>query len=197
MLHRTTVITLGLVALVLGCEAQASSGSGEAQLRVAHLSPDAPAVDFCVAEHGTKDFTGPVLASNGAAAGLSYANVTKYIALPAAQYDVRLVAPGSSSCATPLGGLADFTNLPTLPSGANVTLAAEGLATLGATASFTLQAYVDDTSVDAGKAKLRFIHASPNPHPPSTSVREAERCFKRCSPTFRTAARRALRTVTS
>jgi hypothetical protein len=162
MLHRTTAITLGLVALVFGCEVPASSSSGDAQLRVAHLSPDAPAVDFCVAEHGTKDFTGPVLASNGAAAGLSYSNVTKYIALPAAQYDVRLVAPGSSSCATSLGGLADFTNLPALPSGANVTLAAEGLAGLGATPSFTLQAYVDDTSVDAGKAKLRFIHASPN-----------------------------------
>src|SRR5262249_51485887 len=101
------------------------------------------------------------LATNGGAAGLSYANVTKYISLPAAQYDVRLVAPGSSSCATPLGGLADFTNLPALPVGAYVTVAAEGLAALSGSTPVTLQAYVDDSSVDAGKAKLRFIHASP------------------------------------
>ena len=161
MLQRT-IMALGLGVLAFGCSAPTNTGSGEAQLRVAHLSPDAPPVDFCVAEHGSKNFTGPVLATNGAPAGLSYANVTKYIALPAAQYDVRLVAPGSSSCATPLGGLADFTNLPSLPAGANVTLAAEGLAAIGASPSFTLQAYVDDSSVDAGKAKLRFIHASPN-----------------------------------
>src|SRR5262249_40387155 len=131
-------------------------------LRVTHLSPDAPAVDFCVAAHGSKDFTGPVMATNGAAAGLSYSQVTKYIPLAAAQYDVRLVAPGSSSCATPLGGLADFTNLPALSAGGYFPVAAEGLAGIGSSPSFTLQAYVDDSSVDAGKAKLRFIHASPN-----------------------------------
>ena len=160
MLQRT-IIALGLAVFANGCTASTSTSSGEAQLRVAHLSPDAPAVDFCVAEHGTKNFTGPVLATNGAAAGLSYANVTKYIALPAAQYDVRLVPPGSASCATPLGGLADFTNLPALTEGAYVTIAAEGLASLGASTPFGLQAYVDDSSVDIGKAKLRFIHASP------------------------------------
>lgn len=160
MLQRT-IMALGLAVYALGCSAAPDTGSSDAQLRVAHLSPDAPAVDFCVAAHGTKTFTGPVLATSGAAAGLSYANVTKYIPLPAGQYDVRLVAPGSSSCSTPLGGLADFTNLPALPAGANVTVAAEGLVAIGSNPSFTLQAYVDDASVDAGKAKLRFIHASP------------------------------------
>jgi len=160
MLQRT-IMALGVAVSAFGCSAGTSSSSGEAQLRVAHLSPDAPAVDFCVAEHGTKNFTGPVMATNGAAAGLSYSNVTKYISLPAKQYDVRLVAPGSSSCTTPLGGLADFTNLPALSAGGYFTVAAEGLASLGASTPFTLQAYVDDSSVDVGKAKLRFIHASP------------------------------------
>ncbi len=159
MLHRTMVMGLGFAAFVYGCAAPTSSG--EARLRVAHLSPDAPAVDFCVAPHGTSDFTGPVLASNGVSAGLAYSNVTKYVALPPAQYDVRLVAPGSSNCATRLGGLADFTNLPALPNGANVTVAAEGLAALGSPTPFTLRAYVDDDEVDGSKAKLRFIHASP------------------------------------
>jgi hypothetical protein len=151
-----------LLALVTGCSASTGDDTGsQVQVRVAHLSPDAPTVDFCVAEHGTGDFTGPVLAQAGLAAGLAYGNVTKYLALPAAQYDVRLVAPGQADCKTPLGGLADFTSLPDIPDGASVTIAAEGLAAIGASTQLTLRAYVDDTTVDAGMAKLRFVHAAP------------------------------------
>jgi hypothetical protein len=157
-----TTWTCSLVVLAAGCGAvQGPGAGGQAEVRVAHLSPDAPAVDFCVAAHGSSKFTGPVLSGAGYAAGLSYGQVTAYLPLAAEQYDVRLVAPGQASCATPLGGLADFTDLPELPSGGNVTLAAEGLAELGASTPFTLQAYVDDATVAGGSAKLRFIHASP------------------------------------
>lgn len=159
MLHRAILIGSGFAAFVSACAAPTSSAVS--YLRVAHLSPDAPAVDFCIAPHGTGDFTGPVLASNAAPAGLSYGAVTKYVEVPAAQYDVRLVAPGSSGCATRLGGLADFTNLPALDAGAHVTVAAEGLAAFGSPTAFSLRAYLDDDTIDANKAKLRFIHASP------------------------------------
>ncbi|MFT3694560.1 MAG: DUF4397 domain-containing protein [Kofleriaceae bacterium] len=135
--------------------------TGTAHVRVAHLSPDAPAVDFCVASHGTNDFTGPILTQNGHLTGLPYANATKYFDLPADQYDVRIVAPNAPDCGTALGGLPDATNLPALADGVSATIAAEGLVAFGSPQAFTLKAYVDDTTVDATMAKLRFIHASP------------------------------------
>jgi hypothetical protein len=138
-----------------------SGPSAEAHVRVAHLSPDAPAVDFCLAAHGTTTFTGPVLASKGGSTGISYPSVTEYLAVPAGQYDVRIVAPGSTSCATSLASLPDFTDLPALPAGASATIAAEGDVTSGATNPFALKAYIDDATVASGKASLRFVHASP------------------------------------
>ena len=146
---------------LLGCPATVAPPSGNARVRVAHLSSDAPAVDFCLAPHGTETFTGPILATNGHATGLTYGNVTKYFDVEAIQYDVRIVAPGSADCATSLGGLPDFTDLPELPTDASATIAAEGLVAFGSTTPFMLKPYIDDAAVDTGKAKLRFVHASP------------------------------------
>ncbi|MEO8704914.1 MAG: DUF4397 domain-containing protein [Kofleriaceae bacterium] len=143
-----------------GCTAVTDEPITGARVRVAHLSPDAPAVDFCIAEAGSGEFAGPVLAGAGGLAGISYGKVTKYLDVPAAQYDVRLVAPGSTSCETALGGLADFTNLPALTDGATATIAATGNLAHGGD-PFALRAYIDDATVDAGQVKLRFIHASP------------------------------------
>jgi hypothetical protein len=147
-----------------------SSQDGVAHIRVAHLSPDAPNVDFCVAPHGSGDFTGPILTVNGHLTGLPYGNVTKYFDLDADQYDVRLVAPNAPDCATSLGGLPDFTNLPLLPAATSATIAAEGLVAFGSATPFALKAYIDDTSVEVGKAKLRFIHASPATPPVDVGV---------------------------
>ncbi len=137
------------------------AGKSGAHVRVAHLAPDAPAVDFCVAVHGTTSFIGPVLKGAGAAAGLSFGTVTKYLDVPAAQYDVRLVAPGSADCAKSLAGLPDIVNLPALGDGVSATLAAEGELATGAVKPFGITPYIDDSTVAAGKAKLRFVHASP------------------------------------
>jgi hypothetical protein len=130
-----------------------------ANVRVAHLSPGAPAVDFCLAPHGTTTWTGPVLAGLGVTTGLPYSNVTKYVAVGAQQYDVRIVTPGAT-CMT--GAVPDITNLPALPAGGSVTLAAIGELAPGdgGGAPFSLKAFIDDTSVASGKAKLRFVHAS-------------------------------------
>ncbi|MET0592663.1 MAG: DUF4397 domain-containing protein [Polyangiaceae bacterium] len=130
-----------------------------ANVRVAHRAPGAPAVDFCVAPHGTTTWTGPVLAGLGVTTGLPYSNVTKYVPLGAQQYDVRIVAPGAT-CMT--GLLPDVTNLPALPAGGSVTLAAIGEIAPGDAGGqpFALKAFIDDASVATGKAKLRFLHAS-------------------------------------
>jgi hypothetical protein len=153
--------TLGLVvSLAAGCMANGDKEAApSARVRVAHLSPGAPAVDFCLAPAGTGEYAGPVLAGAGAADGLEYGKVTKYLDVAAMQYDVRLVAPGSKDCAASLGGLPDVTNLPELTDGAIATIAAEGHVV--GTVPFAVKAYIDEGQVTFGKIKLRFIHASP------------------------------------
>ena len=160
MLRTTLRFALACTSLA-ACSPTTTDNGDSAHVRVAHLSPDAPAVDFCIAPHGSKTFAGPILATSGGSEGISYGNVTKYLDVDAQQYDVRLVAPGSADCSTPLGGLADFTDLPDLPPGASATIAAEGLVSITGGVPLKLAAYLDDDSVDVGKAKLRFVHASP------------------------------------
>lgn len=153
--------TTSLLFVLAACGPDVTGTAGTVHVRVAHLSPDAPNVDFCLAPHGTTAFAGPILSSNGHMTGLPYGHVTKYFDLPADQYDVRLVAPGLADCTQALGGLADFTNLPALDADQSATIAAEGLVAFGSTTPLVLEPYLDDTSVLAGKAKLRFVHASP------------------------------------
>ncbi len=155
------ISSLGLIASVslVGCMDEGATST--ARLRIAHLSPDAPAVDVCIAPHGTGAFSGPLLATAGAASGLSYGNVTKYLDVEAIQYDVRIVAPGSANCDQAVGGLADITDLPVLPDGASATVAAIGRLDASTSQPFRLAAFIDDAEVTFGKAKLRVIHAAP------------------------------------
>jgi hypothetical protein len=154
-------IAIGLFAIGCGdivMDDDVPSGDA-ARIRVAHLSPDAPAVDFCIAAHGTSAWIGPVMAGAGGPLGLSYGQVTKYLDVGATRYDVRLVAPASSDCAS--GLVPDFTELPELSAGITATIAATGNLMHGGAAQFTLRAFIDDVAIEPGKSKLRFIHASP------------------------------------
>jgi hypothetical protein len=83
----------------------------QAFLRVAHFSPGTPALDVCLAAHGTGLYAGPLLAlfaddaglaTDASAPGLSYAQVGAYIAVDPGTYDVRLVSAGASSCSSAL-----------------------------------------------------------------------------------------------
>src|SRR5688500_9820248 len=133
---RTLGLSLYMVAFGGCAEVTSSPTGGTARVRVAHLSPDAPAVDFCLAAAGSGEFAKPVLAGAGGITGLSYGHVTKYLEVAAGQYDVRLVAPSSADCATSLGGLPDITDLPTLGDGATATIAAIGKLAHGGTNEF-------------------------------------------------------------
>lgn len=134
-----------------------------ASVRVAHLSPDAPPVDFCVKGSSAATFTGPVLNSIlKVPAGLAYGNLTAYLPLPADKYTIRIVMPGQASCDKALANLPDVKDLP-VAADMSYTIAALGQLTPGATAKpFEIKAFADDNKVDAAKAKLRFIHASAN-----------------------------------
>lgn len=152
-------LAIGLFAVGCGDIVTEPDGSTLARVRVAHLSPDAPAVDVCLAAHGSDVWVGPVLAGAGGPLGLAYSQVTKYLDVEAMRYDVRLVAPGSADCSR--GLVADFTELPELTAGTSATIAATGNLVHGGAAQFTLRAFIDDAAIEPGQSKLRFIHASP------------------------------------
>ena len=126
-------------------------------LRVAHLSPDAPAVRVCVVP-AAGAFSAAILPVTPS---LTFRSVTGYLDVLPGSYKARIVAGAATTCATPLASLPDYT-LPALPRGTFATAAAVGrVAATGATA-FTVAPYVDLLATPAtGNAHLRFIHAAP------------------------------------
>lgn len=134
-----------------------------AQIRVAHLSPDAPAVDVCVFTASDMLVAGPVLKAAGDIDGLAYPDATGYVPLPAGSYKFRIVAPNAANCDTALAGLPDVGPL-TLEAGEAYTAAAVGSLTPPAGAqAFQVIALADNLGAPAsGKAHLRFIHAASN-----------------------------------
>jgi hypothetical protein len=139
------LLVLGLaVLLALALVAPAlAQGSGEAQVRVAHLSPDAPNVDVYV---------------NGepALANVPYTTVSGYLPLPAGTQQITVYATGDTS--TPV------IDAPVeLAAGGAYTVAAVGLVADG---SIMAQVYDDDLRApSAGNAKVRVVHASPDAGP--------------------------------
>jgi hypothetical protein len=170
-----------------------------ANMRIAHASPDAPAFDVCVAPHGTTSFHGPLVArlavSLGAGddagpAGVSFSQVSAYVALAPGRYDVRLVAAGASSCdpeaaldapideleasagdseggsaeaGTAAPALPDFVDLPALQPSTSATLLIAGdLTPAGADAPIGVTLLSDDEELAGGAASLRAINAVPS-----------------------------------
>lgn len=156
----------------------ADAGAANIRVRVAHLSPNAPAVDVCLRPASASGFAGvrPTLASNGVAAGLAYTQVTAYLTVPAGAYVARLVAPGSMNCDTALGGLPDV-NLPALTGGQVATVAAVGvLGAMGDTA-FRVVPFIDDLTAAPATSRIRFIHAAPGVPAVDVGILEASNAF--------------------
>ena len=130
----TAAAPLALVAC--SSESPASPSAGTAQVRVAHLSPDAPAVDVYV--DGTR-----------AVSGAAFRDVTGYLTVPAGSASIRVTPAGATSPA-----VIDATV--TLGAGRSYTVAATGL--LAAIQPLVLE---DDRGT-TGQAKVRFVHASPD-----------------------------------
>ncbi len=108
-------------------------------IRVAHFSPDTPAVDVYV---------------NGelsAITGLEFPTVTDWIELPAGSYNLA-VAPANTSIDSAAIGPADFD----LPAGAWITVAAVGSLTNGTLKPAIL---VEDFKPTDGKARVSVFHA--------------------------------------
>lgn len=117
--------------------ASAQTMSGDAQLRVLHASPDAPAVDVYV--NGSK-----------AISNLAFGEVSSTASLPAGTYDVKVTAAGGTDAVI-------SAKLP-LEAGKHYTVVAEGKL-----ANITAKVIEDNlVGLDAGKAQLRVVHASPD-----------------------------------
>jgi hypothetical protein len=130
---------LGAAALLLA-PAWAGAQGADAQLRVAHLSPDAPAVDVYVG-------------GNRVVTNATSGSVSPYLRLPGGSAAVKVTragagagAPGLLELAVPIAGGRAYT-----------------LATAGRLAELQGLVLTDDVATPAaGKAKLRLVHGSPN-----------------------------------
>jgi hypothetical protein len=136
-----SIILLQGGSLTLTAPTQASDPAGAANLRLAHVSPDAPKVDVYL--DNVKAF-----------ARLAVNQATESVALPAGTYDVAFY-PADSDPAT------------TEPLTANRLVLSEGvsrvLVMMGKLAELQLAAFIEDTTPPtAGNARLTVIHAAPD-----------------------------------
>jgi hypothetical protein len=141
----------------------ATPADTKAHLRVAHLSPDAPAVKVCVMAKSAS-FSA---ADKPATPKLSFKDISVYLEVPPGTYKARLVADTAADCATSLAGLPDI-DLPEVMAGQFATAAAIGkLADTGKATAFKVTAFFDLLATPAaGKAHLKFFHAAPTTNIP-------------------------------
>jgi hypothetical protein len=144
-----------------GAGGEGGGASANAQVRVAHLSPDAPPVDVCVLSPSDMVIAGPVLKGLGDTDGLAYPDATGYVELPPGSYKFRIVAPNADDCNTALAGLPDVGPLALAEGGAYTAAAVGSLDPSGNAQAFEVIALEDNLGAPAaGNAHLRFVHAA-------------------------------------
>jgi hypothetical protein len=117
--------------------------SGTAWIRLAHLSPDTPAVDVYLYSFGDPDAR-VVLHHVG------YGDVSGYLAVPAGEYGVAMRAAGASA-----------TSLPVLSSSARVSAgSAYTVLAVGPRSGLHLRIFHDDLTTPTGQALVRVVQAS-------------------------------------
>ncbi|WP_226021636.1 DUF4397 domain-containing protein [Halomicrobium salinisoli] len=126
-----------------------ADGEATAMVRVAHLSPDAPAVDVYVDAHPDED--------DPAVADLAFTDVTGYLELPVGEREVIITAAGDDEPLAP-------TPLTLALGEAAYTVAAIGkLEPDCGEPAFTVDVLVDDlTPLEAGTGRVRVYHAVPD-----------------------------------
>jgi len=128
-----------MFGLAVGGAGRVAAQSDEANVRVIHASPDAPAVDIWV---------------NGfvAVEGLEFGDATDWIALPAGSYDVAVAPAGADAADAVIEATLD------LEGGVNYNVAAVGFL-----ADITATVFTTDTAdLAEGQARVQVVHASPD-----------------------------------
>jgi hypothetical protein len=121
--------------------------------------PNGPAVDFCVRITGTDGgvWAGPILKNLNEPNGITYAQASYYVALPAACYDVRVVNP-NADCSTNFFGTSDFINAGCAAPGLYSSLVVKGA--IFSSYPLGLVTIQDDLGpTTGGDAALRFFNA--------------------------------------
>jgi len=149
---RGMAAVLGLTAIVAACDDDPLVGPpdvGEAEIRVVHGSPDAPAVDIYIEGVSTPVFE-----------DLAYGDASEYARVDAGTYNVQIRAAGADPASAPVFETGNIT----LQTGDAVTALAAGLfASNDPTSQFrVLGLYEDFVTPAAGNAVVRVVHASPD-----------------------------------
>jgi hypothetical protein len=136
-------VTVGVIGVVGAREATADPGTG--MLRLAHLSPNTPAVDMYA--------SGPNLPLTKVAGDVSYRAVSPYLTEPAGTYRIQGRPAGAPATAPPL-----FDVAVDLPAGAAQTATFVDIGPNGATQAQVLD---DETApAAAGTGSLRIVQAA-------------------------------------
>ena len=120
--------------------AMSGAALADANVRVIHASPDAPAVDVLVNGGMVPDFT-----------NFSFGEAVGPVSVPAGSYDIDVVPTGGMP-----PGVIDVDGLG-LMADTDYTIAA-----IGTLANIAPLVLVDDNTLDPSNARIRFVHASPN-----------------------------------
>lgn len=121
-----------------------------AALRVAHFSPNVPAVDVFLKAPGEANAAG-----NRALSNVTFPQDSGFLAVPAGTYDASVALAGSLAGVLNLNGAA-------LARGTSTSVFAIGLLNGSGAQALRLAAFADDRTPVAGQAKLRVIHLSPD-----------------------------------
>jgi hypothetical protein len=133
---------LGLGLTMVDASPAAAAGVG--YVRLAHLSPDTPAVDVYLSS-----VNGSIAQQKFPAVG--YGTVSKYLALPPGTYAVAMRSQGAAADSAPV-----LSTQATVEEGKAYTVAG-----VGKFADLGLRVIVDDLGLpEAGKAKVRVVQAS-------------------------------------
>lgn len=126
----------------------ATASIAAADVRVAHLSPDTPAVDVLAGAAGSSDPKGLLFDA------AMYPGVTGYVPVPTGSYDIDVVLDSDNSVV----GI-DVDNF-AIDGDTDYTIAAVGL--LSGTPSLQALPLVDDNTINVANARVRFVHAGSN-----------------------------------
>ena len=143
--RRLAGVTAALaVVAVTALIASPAAAAGDGYVRLAHLSPDTPAVDvYLKSESGAvKEQTFP---------GVAYGAMSEYLRLPVGTYSVAMRKAGAAASTKPV-----LTTQVTVENGAAYTVAG-----VGRYADLGLRVLQDDLDLpDPGESKVRIIQAS-------------------------------------
>jgi hypothetical protein len=149
MKFRSLLVASAAILASFAAVIPASAQAGTSKLRIAHFSPDAPAID--VYFDGVKRLT-----------NVQYEKHSNYLDLPSGKHKIEVRATGNAAT-VPAVVAAD---IDLAPSGAYT------LAAIGKLAEVKGQLYTDDTSApEAGKVKLRVLHTAPEVGPVDVAVK--------------------------